>query len=83
MRKKSASRQDAILDQPFKKVGVDLLGPIHPASDKGNRYVMVVVDFATRYLEAVPLKKIDSVHVGNALWEVWTRVGIPEEILTM
>lgn len=71
-----------LIDQPFKKVGVDLIGPLYPTSNRGHRYILVVVDFSTRYPEAVPLKRIDSTHVADALWEIWTRVGIPEEILT-
>ena len=67
---------------PFEKVAVDIVGPIKPASDDGNRYILVVVDYATRYPEATPLKSIESERVAEALWHMWTRVGIPKEVLT-
>ena len=49
-----------LIDQPFKRVAIDLVGPIAPASDKENRYILILVDYATRYPEAVPLKNIDT-----------------------
>ena len=38
----------------------------------------MLVDYATRYPEAVPLKKITT----EALLDIYNRVGIPEEVLT-
>ncbi|XP_076462064.1 uncharacterized protein LOC143294574 [Babylonia areolata] len=71
-----------LVSEPFQKVGVDIVGPITPASARGNRYILVVVDYATRYPEAIALKGIDSVTVADALWQMWTRVGVPSEVLT-
>ena len=67
---------------PFQHVAVDLIGPIIPASARGHRYVLVVIDYATRYPEATPLKTIDTITVAENLWIMWTRVGIPERVLT-
>ncbi|XP_070206184.1 uncharacterized protein [Littorina saxatilis] len=71
-----------LIDTPFERVAIDLVGPIIPASESGNRYILVFVDYATRYPEAIPLKSIEAVKVAEAMWAVWTRVGIPSEILT-
>ena len=71
-----------LMDLPFKRVAVDLIGPIMPASDKGHRYVLTLVDYATRYPEAVPLKNIDTETVAEALLDLYSRVGIPEEVLS-
>ncbi|XP_071089169.1 uncharacterized protein [Haliotis cracherodii] len=40
------------------------------------------VDYATRYPEAVPLPRIETEYVAEALFEIFSRVGIPKEILT-
>ena len=40
------------------------------------------MDFATRYPEAIPLKKIDTRTVAEALCQVFSRLGIPEEMLS-
>ena len=67
-----------LIDQPFKRVTIDLLGPIAPASDKGHRHILILVDYATRYPEAVPLKNIDTETVAEALLDMlYSRVGVP------
>ena len=48
----------------------------------GNRYILVMSDYATRYSEAVPVKAIDAEHIAEELVKIFARVGIPEEILT-
>ncbi|XP_070203545.1 uncharacterized protein [Littorina saxatilis] len=67
---------------PFEKVGVDIVGPILPASEKGNRYILTLVDYATRYAEATALKNIRAETVAEALVEMFTRYGVPKEIVT-
>ena len=41
-----------------------------------------MVDFATRYPEAVALPKIETERVADALLDVFCRVGFPKEILS-
>ena len=71
-----------VIDTPFSRVAIDLIGPIHPPSDNGNRFILTVVDYATRYPEAKPLQKIDTETVAEALVDIYSRVGIPREVLT-
>ena len=71
-----------IIDTPFSRIAIDLIGPIHPPSENGNRFILTVVDYATRYPEAVPLKKIDTETVAEALVDINSRVGVPREVLS-
>ena len=74
-----------LIDKPFKRVGIDLDGPIDPPSEDGHRYILTLVDFATRYPEAVPLKNILNIYaetVAEALVDIFSRLGVPEEILS-
>ena len=66
---------------PFYRVSIDLVGPLSK-SDRNCRYILTVVDVATRWLEAVPLKETTTEHVAEALVSIFTRVGIPVEILS-
>ena len=50
-------------------------------SDRGNQYVLTIVDYATRYPEAISLAKIETEHVAEALLDVFCRVGFPKEVL--
>ncbi|PIK52140.1 hypothetical protein BSL78_10987 [Apostichopus japonicus] len=71
-----------LIDTPFKRVAVDIVGPISPTSKHGNRYILTLVDYATRFPEAVPLRNIDTERVAEALVDIFSRVGVPSEILT-
>ena len=71
-----------VIETPFERVAIDLVGPIYPASERGNRYLLTVVDYATRYPEAVALKDIQTETVAEALVDIYSRVGIPKEVLS-
>ena len=70
-----------VIGVPFQRIAMDIVGPL-PRSRSGNRYILVVCDYATRYPEAVALKSIDAEHIAEELVQLFARVGIPEEILT-
>ena len=70
-----------VMDEPFSRVAMDLVGPL-PRSRSGNRYVLVMCDYATRYPEAVPLRNIDAETIAEELVKIFARVGIPQEIRT-
>ena len=69
------------IEQPFKRVAVDIVGPLQ-RTKHGNKYILTMMDFCTRYPEAVPLRRIDASTVADALCEIFTRLGLPEEILS-
>ena len=71
-----------LIDVPFQRIAVDIVGPMFPRTDRGNKYILTIVDYATRFPEAVPLPSIEAERVAEALVNVFTRVGIPKEILT-
>ncbi|XP_021345000.1 uncharacterized protein LOC110444964, partial [Mizuhopecten yessoensis] len=71
-----------LIDTPFKRIAVDLVGPLQPATDRGNRFILTVVDYATRYPEAVALRGIETERVAEALVDIFSRVGVPSEMLT-
>jgi transposase InsO family protein len=70
------------MDVPFKRVAVDIVGPINPRSENGKKYILTLVDYATRYPEAVAMSNIETVTVAEALLDIYSRVGLPEEILS-
>ena len=70
-----------IIGIPFQRMAMDIIGPL-PRSRSGKRFVLVICDYATRYPEAVPLHSIDAEHIAEELVKIFSRVGIPQEILT-
>lgn len=71
-----------LIDTPFERIAVDLVGPISPVTEKGNRYSLTVVDYSTRYPEAIPLKNIETERVAEALVYIFSMMGMPKEILS-
>ena len=71
-----------VIETAFKRVAVDIVGPIKPISASKKQYILVMVDYATRYPEAVALKDIRAETIAEALWNFWTRLGLPDEILS-
>ena len=71
-----------LIDTPFKRVAVDLIWPIFPSSKEGYRYILSMVDYATRYSDAVPFKNIDTETVAEALLDMYSRLGFPDEVLS-
>ncbi|XP_063614211.1 uncharacterized protein K02A2.6-like [Penaeus indicus] len=58
-----------------------IVGPLNPPDD-GNKYILTLIDFATGFPEAIPPSEIDSASVAEALIVIFSRVGIPGEILS-
>ena len=70
-----------VIAESFRRIAMDIVGPL-PRSRSGNRYILVICDYSTRYPEAVPLCNITAETIAEELMKLFARVGIPEEILT-
>jgi hypothetical protein len=60
---------------------MDLVGPL-PKSNRGHQYILAIVDYATRYPEAIPLRTMATKGITRELVMLFSRVGIPDKILT-
>ena len=65
--RKAPLQKMPLIETPFHRVAADIVGPIIPESSSGKRYILTVIDYATRYAEATALRKIDSVSAAEAL----------------
>ena len=72
-------QQADIVDRPFDKVAIDIVGPL-TVTDNKCRYILV--DTATRWPEAVPLREIRTADVASALFNISSRLGLPIQILS-
>uniref|UniRef100_A0A2N9EZU9 RNA-directed DNA polymerase n=1 Tax=Fagus sylvatica TaxID=28930 RepID=A0A2N9EZU9_FAGSY len=61
---------------------LDLIGHINPASG-GYIWILVVTEYFTKWVEAIPLQKATSAAVANFIQEhIITRFGIPYKLIT-
>ncbi|CAJ0960675.1 unnamed protein product [Ranitomeya imitator] len=76
---KAAESQKGVV--PFERIAMDLVGPL-VKSARGHQYILVILDYATRYPEAIPLRNSSSKSIARELVHVFSRTGLPKEILT-
>ena len=55
---------------PWHHIGIDFIGPIKPVSTNGNRYILTISDYFTKYVHAIPLPDKYAVGVSRALFKV-------------
>ena len=67
------------IDSPFSRLIIDIVGPLLPTSS-GQQYLLTILDPATRYPEAIPLRNIKAKSVVKVLLEFFTKFGLPKEI---
>ena len=80
-RKKAPLQPLPVIEEPFCRVAMDLVGPLR-RTKRGNKYILTFMDFSSRYPEAIPLRRIDAETVAEALCGIFARFEIPQEILS-
>ena len=75
-----APLQQYLVGAPMERIGVDILGPF-PVTDSGNRYVLVAMDYFTKWPEAyaVPDQSATTT-AGRLVEEMFARFGVPDEL---
>ncbi|KAI8574888.1 hypothetical protein K450DRAFT_203290, partial [Umbelopsis ramanniana AG] len=69
-------------ERPFQRVAMDLFGPL-PPSDLGNRYVLVMQDTFTKFVEIYPLVRADAPSVLATIVDHFIpRHGVSNEFLS-
>ncbi len=71
-----------LMQVPFERIGNGPHRAIRTVGTRASVFALVLVDYATRYPEAVALRNISAKSVAEALFSMISRVGIPKEILT-
>ena len=65
---------------PLERIAIDVTGPL-PSTDSGNKYVLVVADYFTKWTEAYAIPNQEAETVAKKLVEEFVaRYGVPREI---
>ena len=76
-RKTRAPMKQHNVGAPLERVAIDVLGPL-PESASGNRYLLIVQDYFTKWVEAYPLPNQEARTVAQVLVEEFiARFGVP------
>ena len=53
-----------------------------PKTDRGNKNILTLVDYATRYQKVIAPPSIETELVAGALMAMLSCIGVPREMLT-
>ena len=68
---------------PFSAWGIDIIGKITPASSGGHNYILVAIDYFTKWVEAAAYVNLTSRDVAKFLkYNIICRYGVPHEIVS-
>ena len=69
-----------LVHTPWQKLAMDIVGPFSRTSN-GYQYILTLVDMATRFPEAISLKRVDTASTAEALLRVFSAYGTPQTIV--
>ena len=69
-----------LVAKPFQRIAMNFVGPLL-RTQHGNRFILTICDYATRYPEVIALPSTDVYRGARELVAFFAWVGIPEEIL--
>ena len=79
-KKRKAPLQQRRSGSPMERIALDILGPL-PLTYDGNRYILVVADYYTKFVEAYAIPDEQAQTVAQKLVEEFVcRYGVPKEI---
>jgi hypothetical protein len=64
---------------PFERIVSDIAGPF-PESDRGNQYLLVGMDYFTKWPEVYAIPNQEASTVADALVTNFCRFGVPREL---
>ena len=68
---------------PFVSSGMDVRGPIEPSASNGHRFILVAIDYFTKWLEAVSYKSVTKKDVADFVHNnLICKFGVTESIIT-
>lgn len=79
-KKRRSPLQQYMVGAPMERLAMDILGPL-PLTPRGNRYVLVVTDYFTKWTESYAIPNQEAATVAEKLVsEFVCRFGVPREL---
>ena len=66
---------------PWQRINIDTIGPL-PPDEHDNKYIIVIIDTFTRYMELYAVKSVDAEHAVQAINAHCGRYGVPTQIVS-
>ena len=79
--KKMMMQKRELVSVPSERVAIDIVGPF-PVARGGFRYLLTCLDMATRWPEAIPLRKTMTAIIIQQLTQIFARIGFPTSLVS-
>lgn len=67
---------------PLDEWGIDVIGPIHLPSSRGHRFILPIIDYFSKWEEAVSLIEVKTANLIDFMHlNIIYRFGIPQKII--
>jgi hypothetical protein len=71
-----------LVHERFHTIHVDIVGPL-PISQRGNQYLLTIIDRFSRWIEAIPINNISAESVSRVVLDQWVcRYGVPKCLIS-
>ncbi|KAH7834736.1 hypothetical protein Vadar_019075 [Vaccinium darrowii] len=68
---------------PFSTWGIDVIGKITPAASNGNKFILVAIDYFTKWVEAASYTTLTAVQVAHFIKQnIIYRYGVPQAFVS-
>ena len=58
------------VERPLQRIAMNILGPL-PETEEGNKYILVLGDYFTKWKEAYPLPNMEAMTVARSYMSFW------------
>ena len=80
---RAADLHSIVKPWPFRGWALDLTGKIHSPSSKGHKYILVAVDYFTKWVKVIPLKEVTQTEIIDFIEEhIVHKFGISQTLTT-
>ena len=68
---------------PFSVWGIDIIGKISPKSSSGHEFILVAIDYFTKWVEVTSYAKLNAAKVATFIRShIICRYGVPHELIS-
>ncbi|RVW11731.1 Transposon Tf2-11 polyprotein [Vitis vinifera] len=68
---------------PFSVWGIDIIGKVSPKSSSGHEFILVAIDYFTKWVEAASYARLTSARVASFIRShIICRYGVPHELIS-
>lgn len=67
-----------LVSVPFERIGINIVGPLIQSSSC-HKFILVLIDYATQYLEAIPFCNMRTETIAKELAQVFTWTSISKQ----